>query len=341
MASTVDFNDDYGAQLREEMSRINLLRIRGDLSSAKTLCLATLKKYPASVDAHTMMGDLHAEQADLEPAAEWYALALDLDPNAPGAQTKLNRIRAALDISKQAATQKAMIDSGRKVSPWLVTAVATSAVAIAAVAFMVGGQKSPSPVQPTATAAQKFTGESISAPRDFGGFTPSAPAQSPVNQIPATEGQNPSSARPAEFASSSGQKSEKGSSASMVAQDETLLTAIKERTKFAKNIISIQDDPRNRSMVVTYSVAPDEHGRYTGAMVALTALEYHGKAALVTLRGVRNGILTYMGDVTREKVLLAQGEKGSLSDLADRSWIDDVLENEYFRSEEVTGVPVK
>jgi hypothetical protein len=48
-----------------------------------------------------------------------------------------------------------------------------------------------------------------------------------------------------------------------------------------------------------------------------------------------------MGDVTREKVLLAQGEKGSLSDLADRSWIDDVLENEYFRSEEVTGVPVK
>jgi hypothetical protein len=127
----------------------------------------------------------------------------------------------------------------------------------------------------------------------------------------------------------------------MVAQDETLLTAIKERTKFAKNIISIQDDPRNRSMVVTYSVAPDEHGRYTGAMVALTALEYHGKAALVTLRGVRNGILTYMGDVTREKVLLAQGEKGSLSDLADHSWIDDVLENEYFRSEEVTGVPVK
>ncbi|OWU64610.1 MAG: hypothetical protein CBB60_008950, partial [Armatimonadetes bacterium Cent15-Ar3] len=132
METTFEDIADHGSQLRDEMSRINLLRIRGDISSAKTLCLATLKKYPASVDAHTMMGDLHAEQADLGPAAEWYALALDLDPNAPGVIVKLNRIRAALDISKQASVQQAMIDSGRKVSPWLITAVATSAIAIAA-----------------------------------------------------------------------------------------------------------------------------------------------------------------------------------------------------------------
>lgn len=340
MASTVDFNDDYGAQLREEMSRINLLRIRGDISSAKTLCLATLKKYPASVDAHTMMGDLHAEQADLEPAAEWYALALDLDPNAPGAQTKLNRIRAALDISKQAATQKAMIDSGRKVSPWLITAVASSAIAIAVIAFMVGGQQSPTPASST-TSAQKFSENSISAPKDFGGFVAASQAQPLVNQIPVVGATNPDGSRPAELQTPNGQKGETGGSASTVAQDETLLNAIKERTKFSKNIISILDDPRNHSMVITYSVAPDEHGRYTGAMVAITALEYHSKAALVTLRGVRNGILTYMADVTRLKVMEAQAEKGSLQGQTDYAWIDSVLENEYFRSQDVTGVPMK
>ena len=336
MSTTVDFNDDYGAQLRDEMSRINLLRIRGDLSSAKTLCLATLKKYPASIDAHTMMGDLHAEQADLVPAAEWYALALDLDPNAPGVQAKLNRIRAAQDISKQASVQKAMIDSGRRVSPWLITAVATSAIAIAAVAYMVGGQKAPTSLPGTAPSTQKFKTESISAPRDFGGATTAPVASNPVNPIPVVSNANPTSGRPAEFDSPSTTKSDPASPFT-VAQDETLSAAIKERSKFSKNIISIQDDPRNHSMVITYSVAPDEHGRYTGAMVAVTALEYHSKAALVTLRGVRNGILTYMGDVTRDKVMEAQGDKGSLKDLADHSWIDAVLQNEYFRSQEVTG----
>jgi hypothetical protein len=341
MASTVDFNDDYGAQLREELSRINLLRIRGDLSSAKTLCLATLKKYPASVDAHTMMGDLHAEQADLGPAAEWYSLALDLDPNAPGVQLKLNRIRAAQDISKQASAHQAMIDSGRKISPWLVAAVASLAIAICTIAYMVGGQKSVATAPGGNTQGQNFKSESISAPRDFDGATTGMVSQTPVNAAPPVGNSASSFDRPAEFGAAEAGKNEPAGSSLSVAQDETLLTAIKERTKFAKNIISILDDPRNHSMVVTYKVAPDEHGRYTGAVVALTALEYHGKAALVTLRGVRNGILTYMGDVSREKVLLAQAEKGSLKDAVDHSWIDDVLENEYFRSQEVTGVPVK
>ncbi len=337
MSTTVDFNDDYGAQLRDEMSRINLLRIRGDLSSAKTLCLATLKKYPASVDAHTMMGDLHAEQADLVPAAEWYALALDLDPNAPGVQTKLNRIRAAQDISKQASVQKAMIDSGRKVSPWVVTAVATSAIAIAAVAFIVGGQKAPGSGSGTSASAQKFKTDSISAPRDFGGAITAPVASTPVNPMPVVSNANTLPGRPAEYDTPDQPKTEPAGNASTVAQDETLLAAIKERSKFSKNIISIQDDPRNHSMVITYTVAPDEHGRYTGAIVAVTALEYHNKAVLVTLRGVRNGILTYMGDVTREKVMEAQAEKGSLKDQPDHLWIDAVLENEYFRTQEVTG----
>jgi hypothetical protein len=335
METTFEDIADHGSQLRDEMSRINLLRIRGDISSAKTLCLATLKKYPASVDAHTMMGDLHAEQADLGPAAEWYALALDLDPNAPGVIVKLNRIRAALDISKQASVQQAMIDSGRKVSPWLITAVATSAIAIAAIAFIVGAQKSPSAAP--ASTPKKFTStESISAPRDFGGLSTAPPVQTPVNQIPVATGV-PNETRPAEFETGAKLNAQNSTAPGTVAQDETLLTAIKERSKFSKNIISILDDPRNHSMVITYTVAPDEHGRYTGAMVALTALEYHNKATQVTLRGVRNGILTYMGDVTRERVMEAQAEKGSLQDLTDHSWIDAVLQNEYFRSQEVTG----
>jgi hypothetical protein len=112
--------------LQAELARVNLLRIRGDVSSSKTLCLSILKRFPESIDAHVMMGDLHAEQADLGPAAEWYSLALDLDRNAPGVAVKLSRIQAALDISGQAFRSRSNIANGKRMSPWLFVAVAAT-----------------------------------------------------------------------------------------------------------------------------------------------------------------------------------------------------------------------
>ena len=103
---------DDRALLQAELARVNLLRIRGDVSSSKNLCLSILKRFPESIDAHVMMGDLHSEQGDLAPAAEWYSLALDLDHNAPGVAVKLSRVQAALDISGQAGRSRAMIVSG-------------------------------------------------------------------------------------------------------------------------------------------------------------------------------------------------------------------------------------
>lgn len=332
---------DPALQLQGELSRVNLLRIRGDISSAKTLCLATLKKFPTSVDAHVMMGDLHSEQADLAPAAEWYALALDLDPSAPGVSVKLNRIRAAMDISNAATQQKVLIDSGKKVSPWLVGSISAVAVAVAVLAAVVGSNSGKTQVA-NATKAQSFSGstpERISAPRDFGGST-SAPAAAPVvNPAPGTGASSAANnTRPAEgMPSGSGSPAKAGEKPIVVAQDETLESALRERAKFAKNIVSVTDDPREKSMTITYTVAPDEHGRYTGAVLAVNALDYNLKATKVVLRGVRNGILSYMADVNREKVLEQAAERGALPLCPTHEWIDDVLENEYYRSQEITG----
>lgn len=323
--------------LQAELARVNLLRIRGDLSSSKTLCLSILKRFPESVDAHVMMGDLHAEQGDLAPAAEWYALALDLDRTAPGVQIKLSRIQAALDITNQASRTRALIVTGRKTSPWLYVAVIATALAIGSIAY-IAGLKKPAEASSNSksTISNKIasTEPIVTAPRaDFG--TTTSPGASKVT-IPQIEPGPAPSTPPVNDT-----KSTTKPAAITVVDDQRLIEQISNRSKFAKHVLSVMADPREKSIILTYNVSNDDHGRYIGAMLADIAMEYDTKALLVTLRGVRNGVLSYIADVPRDKVLaVEEREKKDVQDLDNHSWIDEVLTNEYYKDQFLTKSPL-
>jgi len=324
--------------LQAELARVNLLRIRGDISSSKALCLSILKRFPESVDAHVMMGDLHSEQGDLPPAAEWYALALDLDRNAPGVQVKLNRVQAALDISGQANKSRAMIIAGRQVSPWLYVAVAASVIAIGSIAY-IAGLKSPadksaqikpgitekivSPMSPTTSTPRKD-------------FAENATRNSQVS-LPAMEtGPTPASTATIPETKSTGKKDAVFS----VVDDQRIQDQVVSRSKFGKHIVSIVADPRASTIILTYNVANGEHGRYIGAILADVAMEYDIKVLQVTLRGVRNGVLSYMADVPRDKVMAIEDREGKdVRDLESHSWIDEVLINEFYKDQELAKSP--
>lgn len=325
--------------LQAELARVNLLRIRGDISSSKALCLSILKRFPESVDAHVMMGDLHSEQGDLAPAAEWYSLALDLNRTAPGVQVKLNRVQAALDISNQASRTRSLLASGRQISPWLYVAVAASAIAIGSVAY-VAGLRTPEQAKNTTKPA---ISERISTPKQ------SEPEKPPVNlalgsgssqvNLPTPDlGPTPASAPTANLETKTTGTKEKDEL--LVVEDQRLFDQVATRSRFGKHIISIIADPREKSMILTFNVAQGEHGRYTAAMLADIAMEYDNKAVSVTVRGVRNGVLSYIADVPREKIMAVEvREKKDVQDLENHSWIDEVLTNEYFKEKEVNKTP--
>ncbi len=322
--------------LQADLARVNLLRIRGDMSSSKTLCLSILKRFPESVDAHVMMGDLHAEQGELAPAAEWYSLALDLDRNAPGVQVKLSRARAALDISNQADRSRTMIMSGRRVSPWLYVAAIASILAVGSIAY-IAGMKSPSekaaltkapisekivsPIPEATTPRQDFSDNAIRPPQST---TTTDLGPTPVNTNSVSEPK------------STGSKDVPLT----VSDDQHLLDQVSARTKYGKHVVSILADPRERSMILTYNVVNGEHGRYIGAILADIAMEYDIKTLSVTIRGVRNGILSYVADVPREKIMAVEArEKKDVQDLEDHDWIDEVLTNEFYKDKELMKTP--
>lgn len=326
--------------LQAELARVNLLRIRGDVSSSKTLCLSILKRFPESVDAHVMMGDLHAEQADLAPAAEWYSLALDIDRNAPGVAVKLSRIQAALDISGQASHSRALIANSRHMSPWLYLVVAASAIAIISVGY-IAGLGSPS----KSVSSKSSVTERVESPKPV-----SAPASTPVEAPPTTvpsplaTNKNDFGAPPAatQLPSSPIETKTTGTKENplLVVDDQKLLDQVSNQSKFGKHVISIMADPREKSMILTYNVAQGEHGRYMGAILADIAMEYDIKAMKVTIRGVRNGVLSYVADVPREKIMAIEArEKKDVQDIEDKNWIDEVLTDEYFKSKDVIRAP--
>ncbi len=325
--------------LQAELARVNLLRIRGDISSSKALCLSILKRFPESVDAHVMMGDLHSEQGDLAPAAEWYSLALDLNRSAPGVQVKLNRVQAALDISNQASKSRSLIVAGRHISPWLYVAVAASAIAIGSVAY-IAGLRTP---EQSKTASKGAISERISTPKQPEADKPPVnlalgTGSSQVNLPNLDPGPTPASAPTANVDTKTTGTKDKDEL--LVVEDQRLFDQIAARSKFGKHIISIIADPREKSMILTFNVEQGEHGRYTAAMLADIALEYDNKAVTVTVRGVRNGILSYIADVPRERILAIEArEKKDVQDLENHGWIDEVLTNEYFKEKEVTKTP--
>jgi tetratricopeptide (TPR) repeat protein len=323
--------------LQAELARVNLLRIRGDLSSSKNLCLSVLKRFPESIDAHVMMGDLHSEQGDLAPAAEWYSLALDLDRNAPGVAVKLSRVQAALDISGQASKSRIMIANGKRMSPWLYVAVAASAIAIIAVGYIAGmGTTDKTVAQKSAISDRIESPKSIDAtPKTSDTNTPiTVPSPASINPLNNTRGPEPSvTNNVVPETKSTGTKE----TAIAVNEDQKLYDQVSNRSKFGKHVISILADPRERSMILTYNVTDGEHGRYLGAILADVALEYDARVLQVTIRGVRNGVLSYVADVPREKIMAVEArEKKNVQDLEDKNWIDEVLTNEYFKGKEMT-----
>ncbi len=326
--------------LQADLARVNLLRIRGDMSSSKTLCLSVLKRFPESIDAHVMMGDLHAEQADLGPAAEWYSLALDLDRNAPGVAVKLSRIQAALDISGQASRSRVNIANAKRMSPWLYVAVAATAIAIVSVGY-IAGLGSPTknakskPAVSDRIESPKTTEKGDSVSEIPGPKTVASPLSVNANDLGPAPASTPNPGAVVETKTTGTKESKL-----LVVDDQKLLDQISNATSFGKHVISVMADPREKSMILTYNVSQGEHGRYVGAILADIAMEYDSKALMVTIRGVRNGVLSYVADVPREKILAVEvREKKDVQNLENKDWIDEVLTNEYFKSKDIIKGP--
>ena len=74
------------------LAQANLLRMRGHWEEAAQSCMAALRLAPDSSSANSLLGDIYENQGRYDDAAQWYRMALDVNPNSPADRLKLDRL---------------------------------------------------------------------------------------------------------------------------------------------------------------------------------------------------------------------------------------------------------
>ncbi|MEJ5251775.1 MAG: tetratricopeptide repeat protein [Chthonomonadetes bacterium] len=92
------------------LAHANLLRMRGKWEDAIRACSEVLRQFPNNVHAHALMGDIYRDQGNLEEAAQWYKLALDLAPDSAVDRRRLEQVQQELQIRQQAQSQSQEVE---------------------------------------------------------------------------------------------------------------------------------------------------------------------------------------------------------------------------------------
>lgn len=90
------------------LARANLLRMRGQWDEAIAASTDALRHAPQSATAHSLLGDIYEAQGRLEDAAQWFGMAVELDPANLRDREKLDRVTAAVAAAAQQAAAAAL-----------------------------------------------------------------------------------------------------------------------------------------------------------------------------------------------------------------------------------------
>jgi len=96
------------------LAHANLLRMRGQWEEAMRVCADVLRQFPSNVHAHALMGDIYRDQGNLEEAAQWYKLALDLAPDSAVDRRRLEQVQQELELRQKAQSQSREVEHLQK-----------------------------------------------------------------------------------------------------------------------------------------------------------------------------------------------------------------------------------
>lgn len=96
------------------LAHANLLRMRGKWEEAMRACSEILRQFPNNVHAHALMGDIYRDQGNLDEAALWYKLALDLAPDSAVDRRRLEQVQQELEIRQQAQSRSEEVEHLQK-----------------------------------------------------------------------------------------------------------------------------------------------------------------------------------------------------------------------------------
>jgi tetratricopeptide (TPR) repeat protein len=300
--SDFDSDDIARERLHAEIARANLLRMRGDYKGAVDQCLSVLKRIPEDGDTHTLLGDIYAEQGNLDEAIQWYEMALDLDPKSNADLSKLNQVRQRFK-DREAASAIAQLDIPVERTNFVLIGIAVVAILLClGIGSYMLGQRN------TASRSSRLARNlPVTAPPQSDAEPTNEDSGTPVNDDPTPI-----------------------NSDRIIPQEDAALTQmISQRSSDGSHLISASEDPRSKIVTLAYVVQPDEDERKIGAELARTTLSQSSDAQLVVLRGIKSDRLGYVADVPRARWQESETDAWKQANPNVDAWISHLLTNEW------------
>lgn len=282
-------------EVYKELAHTNLLRMRGQYKDAIQVCLGILKKYPNNATAHTLLGDVHAEMNELSQAAEWYEMALDLNPKSEADKQKLASVKKRIQEKERAQTAEQIgLAEAKQPKPGLYIGLAAAAiVVVGAGSFFLGqmmNQKpKPAVTKPVTVGGSEKPVEDAPVPTDKASETEKTQDPSPAADPP----------QPQAAAGPSG-------------PDRTILDFLKARGANSMGVFAVVEDPRSRHLVVMAETSGGDPVS-AGGRIAADVFELVSQVDKVTVKLIQGGSAVYMADAARSdydtaKAALTEGQ---------------------------------
>lgn len=298
-----------------ELSRANLLRMRGEYDEARAVCLSILRRFPNNVTSHTLLGDICAEVGDLEHAAEWYEIALELDPGNAADEKKLASVRRRIEEHEAAATAIQLgIPRSRSKAKVFAVLVATIVVVFGVGGFFFGDYL-----------RSKRTAPLVDTPIELESGSP--PTSPPVDSS-TTSGGGSAEMEPSPQAVTPPEPPR-------VEDDVADLARLKSQIASSELLIDVRFDPRAGGAPALLSLRADgvEDVRALMAEIGESVLDRAGMAK-VTMRAVQGGKVILIADLEKVDLdALPKSEDGK----RDRAQVVGLLKNIWERPVSATS----
>lgn len=259
------------SEVYNELARANLLRNRHQLQEAIDVSLGILRKYPNNATAHTLLGDIYSELDDLKQAAEWYEMAIDLNPDSASDQLKLQKVRERMATQQSASTAKALgiPQSGGQV--YLYIGVAIALLLICSIgAFLLGKNNNP---KPNPGPSNPFVVPADQGKPDLGPGTGTGTAGAGGGVAP----------RPTD-----------------VAADVNALTILQTQSQIGSRFLSAIDDPRDNSLLLTVRADGEESPEATALAAATEVFNRIPTYKRLVVRVVRARLVEFVGETSAD-----------------------------------------
>lgn len=269
-------------EVYRDLAQTNLLKMRGAYKEAVQVCLGILKRYPNNATAHTLLGDIYSEQGDLQQAAEWYEMALDLNPKSESDRRKLDEVRHKMEMKDKAETVEQLGIPEKAPRSGLFIAICTAAIVlVGAGAFWVG----------TAFQGMKTAKNETILNRPVNLKPDKKPEPTPAKtdgKEPAKEDPKPETSTPT------------ANDGAMSASDLGLLNVLRSQGAAGTQIAAVIEDPRTPTIIVTAQQGQDATPELTASKVAVDVYSSFNKYNTITVKVVSNSNVVFVADVTME-----------------------------------------